>query len=253
MAEGDAGTDSETRPKGIEALKQHVISHKVEVSLWCTRLATIIFTFAYILPLFWNPASAYYRILLANAATSALRLHQRLPAMQISLQFLTQLFKEDSCHYLLYSVIFLYVSPNILVILPVFLFSTVHFASYSLTLLDLLGQNAWWGARLLISLVEFQSRSILRLIAFSEILVMPLTLFMSFFGRSGLLSIVFYYHFLTLRYASQRNPHTRLMFTDLRIAAENFANKSGTPSFLRSAILSGIATISRMAPVVPQN
>lgn len=60
-----------------------------------------------------NPASAYYRILLANAATSALRLHQRLPAMQISVQFLTQLFKEDSCHYLLYSVIFLYVSPNI--------------------------------------------------------------------------------------------------------------------------------------------
>jgi hypothetical protein len=43
------------------------------------------------------------------------------------------------------------------------------------------------------------------------------------------------------------------MFTDLRIAAENFANKSGTPSFLRSAILSGIATISRMAPAVPQN
>lgn len=62
---------------------------------------------------FRNPASAYYRILIANAATSALRLHQRLPTMQISVQFLTQLFKEDSCHYLLYSVIFLYVSPNI--------------------------------------------------------------------------------------------------------------------------------------------
>lgn len=79
---------------------------------------------------------------------------------------------------------------------------------------------------------------------------MPLTLIMSFFGRSGLLTIVFYYHFLTLRYASQRNPHTRLMFSDLRVATENFANKPGTPSFLRSAILSGIATISRMAPAV---
>jgi len=53
MAEGEAGTDSETRPKGFEALKQHVVSHKVEVTLWCTRLAAIIFTFAYILPLFW--------------------------------------------------------------------------------------------------------------------------------------------------------------------------------------------------------
>lgn len=116
---------------------------------------------------------------------------------------------------------------------------------------QLLGQNTWWGARLLISLVEFQTRNILRLIAFSEILVMPLTVFLSFFGKSGLLTIVFYYHFLTLRYASQRNPHTKLMFSDLRIAAEHFANKPGTPSALRSVILSVITTIGRMAPVVP--
>lgn len=53
MTEGDAGTDSERRPKGLEALKQHVVTHKVEVTLWCTRLAAIVFTFAYILPLFW--------------------------------------------------------------------------------------------------------------------------------------------------------------------------------------------------------
>lgn len=53
MAEGDAGADSERRPKGFEALKQHVIAHKVEVTLWSTRLAAIVFTFAYILPLFW--------------------------------------------------------------------------------------------------------------------------------------------------------------------------------------------------------
>jgi hypothetical protein len=38
-----------------------------------------------------------------------------------------------------------------------------------------MGQNSWWGARLLISLVEFQSLNILRLIAFTEIIMMPLT------------------------------------------------------------------------------
>lgn len=53
MTEGGAGTDNEQRPKGIENLKQHVLTHKVEVSLWCTRLAAIVFTFAYLLPLFW--------------------------------------------------------------------------------------------------------------------------------------------------------------------------------------------------------
>lgn len=82
------------------------------------------------------------------------------------------------------------------VILPIVLFSTLHAASYSLTLLDVsiqilfylqtqkncnfqtMGQNSWWGARFLISLVEFQSLNILRLVAFSEIILMPCTIFL---------------------------------------------------------------------------
>lgn len=46
-----------------------------------------------------------------NAATSALRLHQRVPHVQLNRQFLERLFVEDSCHYLLYSLIFLYIAP----------------------------------------------------------------------------------------------------------------------------------------------
>lgn len=43
-----------------------------------------------------------------------------------------------------------------------------------------LGQNSWWGARLLISLVEFQSRNILRLCALSEIIILPFTVLLVF-------------------------------------------------------------------------
>lgn len=42
--------------------------------------------------------------------------------------------------------------------------------------LQSMGQNSWWGARLLISIVEFQTRNILRLASFSEILLMPLVI-----------------------------------------------------------------------------
>jgi hypothetical protein len=96
------------------------------------------------------------------------------------------------------------------VLLPIFLFAVLHSASYSLTLLDVststtvlrnssclghfgysfndllifvlqtLGQNSWWGARLMISLVEFQSRNILRLVAFTEIFLMPFTIVLIF-------------------------------------------------------------------------
>ncbi|EPY75662.1 hypothetical protein CB1_001596006 [Camelus ferus] len=69
-------------------------------SVYCSAL--------FVLPLLGlhEAASFYQRALLANALTSALRLHQRLPHFQLSRAFLAQALLEDSCHYLLYSLIF---------------------------------------------------------------------------------------------------------------------------------------------------
>ena len=51
-------------------------------------MATLMFTVGYVLPLFGNPYNSYYKALMASAATSALRLHQRLPQVQFNRQFL---------------------------------------------------------------------------------------------------------------------------------------------------------------------
>jgi len=234
--------------RGLQALKEHALAHKVDVALWTTRLLAIFFTFAYFIPLFGNPYTMYYKVLMANAATSALRLHQRLPGVSFDREFLSRLLTEDSCHYLFYSLIFLYVAPVTFALLPVFLFSMIHFSSYSLTLLDLVGHNSWWGARLLISLVEFQSRNILRLIAFAEIFLMPYTVVLIFMGRAGLLTPFVYYYFLTQRYNSQRNPYTRNMFHELRLSVESVAHKPSMPPVIKNALLSVIAFTSRLAP-----
>lgn len=85
---------------------------------------------------FRSSQSAFYKVLISNAATSALRLHQRLPAIQFTREFLSLLLLEDSCHYLFFSLIFLYVQPVILVLFPVILFAVLHSASYSLKMLD---------------------------------------------------------------------------------------------------------------------
>ncbi len=110
----------------------------------------------------------YQRALLANALTSALRLHQRLPRFQLSRAFLAQALQEDSCHYLLYSLIlvnshpitsilsqrplpleisvflvlwhhFVFMYPWLLFlvsIFPVFLFSVLHATTYTKKVLD---------------------------------------------------------------------------------------------------------------------
>lgn len=233
----------------IEALTAHVKANKLDTTLWASRVLTIYFALGYVLPfLYGNPINAYYKVLMANAATSAIRLHQRLPPFQLSRAYLQQTLLEDSCHYLFFSLIFLYVQPMLLIIFPVVLFAVLHSTSYSLTLLDTLGQNSWWGARLLISLVEFQTRNILRLAAFSEIFIMPITVLFVFSGKAGLMTPLVYYQFLVLRYSSRRNPYTRNMFYEMRLVAENFANGTSTPALLRKALQGGIGFISRLAP-----
>uniref|UniRef100_A0A8D9A2K4 Krueppel homolog 2 n=1 Tax=Cacopsylla melanoneura TaxID=428564 RepID=A0A8D9A2K4_9HEMI len=242
-----ADTQQAPRPV-LEVLKEHAISHKVDVTLWATRLAALLFTTIYFIPIVGNPVNSYYKVLMANAAISALRLHQRLPPFTFSKEFFNLLMLEDSFHYLWFSLIYLYVQPITLALLPVFLFSMIHFASYSLTLLDTLGQNSWWGARLLISLVEFQSNTILRLIAFAEIFLMPFVIIMILMGRAGLFTPFMYYNFLKMRYASRRNPHTRNMFLEIRQGVEKLAASPRCPDPVKKILLGGIQFVCRLAP-----
>ncbi|XP_055597558.1 Krueppel homolog 2 [Uranotaenia lowii] len=253
MSDQQQQQSGQPQQRGFEALKQHVLLHKIDSALWASRVLTIIFAIGYVIPIFGNATSSYYKVLMANAATSALRLHQRMPPFQLSRAYLQQLLLEDSCHYLLYSLIFLYVSfPVLLIIFPVALFAVLHSASYSLTLLDTLGQNSWWGARLLISLVEFQTRNILRLAAFAEIFIMPLAVVLLFMGKAAIMTPLVYYQFLVLRYSSRRNPYTRNVFYELRLATENFANGARTPEPIRKILQSSISIVSRLAPPMQQ-
>lgn len=244
----NSSEQQQQQPRGVEALKAHVIANKVDSALWASRVLTVIFAIGYVLPIFGNATGSYYKVLMANAMTSALRLHQRMPRIAFTREYLSMLLTEDSCHYLFFSLIFLYVAPVLLIPLPVVLFAVLHSASYSLTLLDTLGQNSWWGARLLISLVEFQTRNILRLAAFSEIFLMPLVIMLVFLGRAGIMTPFIYYHFLVLRYSSRRNPYTRNMFYELRIATEAVANNPNAPAVIKKILHGGIKFISRLAP-----
>ncbi|XP_076760481.1 transmembrane protein 33-containing Krueppel homolog 2 [Xylocopa sonorina] len=248
-ASATSGDSSVHTEKGWIALRQHVIDNKIKVGLWVTRLFTVIFTIGYIIPIFGNSYNIYYKALMSNAVTSALRLHQRIPCVQFNRELLEHLLLEDSFHYIFYSLIFSYAAPVTLVLTPVFLFALMHFASYSLTLLDCLGQNSWWGARLLISLVEFQARNILRVCALSEIMILPFTVFLVLTGRAGLLTPFIYFQFLKFRLASQRNPSTRNVFHEIRTGLSSVSRKPTVPTIVRQIIEGLLLLTQQMAPV----
>ncbi|XP_034099009.2 Krueppel homolog 2 [Drosophila albomicans] len=230
-------------------LLQHFQTNRIDSALWALRLLVIFFTISYVLPIFISQQSSFSKVLLANAAISALRLHQRVPAFSFSREFLARLFAEDSCHYMMYSLIFFSVRPTLLVLIPVMLYSVLHASSYSLKLLDLIGQNSWWGARFIISIVEFQAANILKATAFCEIFIMPYAIVLTFMSHAGLMTPIIYYHYLVMRYSSRRNPYPRTAFAELRITFEALASRS--PPAVGKIIRVGIGFVNRLAPQPP--
>ena len=52
-------------------------------------------------------SNLFSKVLMASAATNALRLHQRIPAFQLNAQTFQNILAEDSGHYLAYSLMIL--------------------------------------------------------------------------------------------------------------------------------------------------
>ncbi|XP_067136170.1 transmembrane protein 33-like [Centruroides vittatus] len=259
MSETSQENSSNAQRKGLQPALEYLLAEKINTLLWMIRMGSIMFTVLYMIPLFGvNPYNYYYKALMSNAATSALRLHQRLHNVRFSFtrEFFARLLLEDSCHYLFYSLIFLYVYPMTLVLLPIFLFAVLHFSSYSLALLDKLGQvdRSFYDGFLVSffgSITERHSKKFFRLISFTEIFLMPLTIFMIFSGHGNILTPFIYYRFLTLRYASRRNPYTRAMFHEMKLFIEMCCNHSKCPTGIKVLCYKLMGFLSRLAPLTP--
>uniref|UniRef100_A0A3P9KNY4 Transmembrane protein 33 n=1 Tax=Oryzias latipes TaxID=8090 RepID=A0A3P9KNY4_ORYLA len=232
-----ADTNQQSPPPQLGPV-QFLMSNKLESAMWLSRLFTVYCSVMFILPVLGPYAAAnfYQRALLANALTSALRLHQRLPRFQLSRAFLAQALQEDSCHYLLYSLILVNSYPITSIL------SSFHPFCYSL------GPGSLMFVRNLLEKLSTNQQNILKFIACNEIFLMPATVFMLFSGQGSLLLPFIYYRFLSLRYTSRRNPYCRTLFTELRILLEHFVMKPACPAFFRRMCLNSIAFISRLAP-----
>lgn len=105
--------------KCLHILQSRLKSDYVNTAMYFARLGTlfccVVFFFA---PIFsrLHPSDLevwYRRALLASAATSALRLHQRIKSLNtgFSREVLEVLISEDSSHYLLFSIMFAVLPP----------------------------------------------------------------------------------------------------------------------------------------------
>jgi transmembrane protein 33 len=235
---------------GNVSITEFMSHDKISAALWLTRMVTIVSTFMFFIPIMGNGDVWYQRAMLSSAATSALRLHQRVrERFQLSRAGLAILLQEDTCHYLIFSICFLSIGPVTIALLPIFLFAVLHSTAYCRKLLTLPSVGGGpMAVRSLLTKIEENTQFILRFIALNEILLMPVIILLVFRGASSLFLPFIYYRFLALRYASIRNPHCRNAFYELRCSGESFANHPSCPGFVRSLLDKSVSLISRLAP-----
>ena len=100
---------------------------------------------------------------------------------------------------------------------------------------------------MLISLVELQSRNILRMVAFQEIFLLPFSAIMIFAGKTSLATPFLYYRFLSMRYSSRRNPYCRTICHELRLAVEALAYNPKCPGWAKNVIYKAKYAIRKSA------
>ncbi|KAH9496001.1 Transmembrane protein 33 [Bulinus truncatus] len=228
----------------------HMMENKVETTLWLTRLFTVVCTILFMIPVIGdNPYSFYQRALISAAATSTLRLHQRLPNVQLNMAFLRDLLIEDASHYLLYCIIFLNSYPMTMTLIPVFLFALLHACTFTKTVLNLMGPSSLMLVRNMITKLEAQHSNILRFIASVEIFLMPAIILLIFSSKASVFLPFIYYRFLSLRYASRRNPYSRQLFSEFHQATLVLCSKPQCPQLVRNLCYKAIKFISWLAPV----
>ncbi|CAD6188078.1 unnamed protein product [Caenorhabditis auriculariae] len=232
-------------------ISQFVSTHTLVCGMFAARVLTVFFSFSYFLPFLSivSPASAYHKAFAAAAATFALRLHQRLNGFSFSREFLMSLVVEDSFHYLIYSVVFLMASPMSMALLPVSLYASLQAASFLVKVMKETGNGHSGIVLRLEQFVQTQTQNCLGIIACAEIFLVPLLVSMILTGKASLLLPFVYYRFLTLRYASRRNPSTRQAFSQMRASLDQVAGAPACPQPVRLLIQNNvIAAVAQGSP-----
>lgn len=260
---GQTQTDSSSAPNsnsssasssthGLTYLNNYIMQDKLSFVLWITRMVTIVFTLLFIFPFTaYDQNTLYQKTLMASAATSALKLHQRMANIPFAAnrEYFGKLMIEDSCHYLLFALIFLNVYPVTIVLMPVTAFALLHVCNYTRSMLDISGgPTSFRFIRKGINYFIAKDKDLMRFIAVNEILIAPALVILIFTGKCGIFVPFIYYRFICMRYQSRRNPYCKQMFYELRVTLEQLISQPQCPQFVKNIVQRFVGFVIRLSP-----
>jgi hypothetical protein len=212
---------------------------KLDAVSWFIRIYLVFLSIQHILLGGALPSidPCYKKALIANALVACIRLHQRIGGnFALNKEHFARVALEDSAHYLLFSLVFLMQPGKItMALVPITIMAAIHAVKYSYKVLDTIGTNTGRG---LLNSIALKQQSLFRIVALTEIFLLPVLIIMVFLGRAQIFSPFLYYRYVKLRYHSQRNKYCQQVFYELRMTGDMYKNKAGTPAILKKAIQS---------------
>jgi len=245
MAEGEsrnenAQNEQAEQPSGnssINRLGALFAVSKLDAMSWFIRVYLVYLSVSFMLlggaiPTF---DANYKKALTANAFVACIRLHQRLNGnFGLSREHFQRVFQEDAAHYLLYSICFLMQPIKIaMCLVPIALMALIHCVKYGYKVCDAV--NVTW-ARSLLNAVATRQQMLFRLIALTEIFMLPVIVVMLILGRSTIVAPFIYFRYVKLRYYSQRNTYSKQVFYELRVVSDQYKYNASTPGLVKKAI-----------------
>lgn len=226
-------------PSTVIKLSQLVQENKLDAVSWVIRLYLVFLSIQHILLGGALPAmdSCYKKALIANALVACIRLHQRIGGnFALTKEHFQQVVLEDSAHYLLFSIVFLMQPGKItMALVPITIMAAVHAVKYGYKVLDTIGTNTGRGV---FNAIALKQQSLFRVVALTEIFLLPVLIIMVILGRAQIFSPFLFYRYVKLRYHSQRNVYCKQVFYELKMAGEQYKSNPRTPQILKKAIQS---------------
>jgi hypothetical protein len=229
----------EAGPSVMIKLTALINQGKLDAASWFIRIYLVILSVQHILLGGALPSidPCYKKALIANALVACVRLHQRIGgSFALSKEHFSRVALEDSAHYLLFSLVFLMQPGKItMALVPITIMAAVHAVKYGYKVLDTIGTNTGRG---LLNAIALKQQSLFRVVALTEIFLLPVLIIMVFLGRAQIFSPFLYYRYVKLRYYSQRNVYCKQVFYELRMTGDMYKNNPRTPAILKKAISS---------------
>ena len=155
----------------------------------------VMYAFSLVFTMFkedWGLPPFFFYSMMCQLVIWGFNLYVQVGPVQFNQQYLMRAFQNDASHYLLYCILFVFMTPTLYVLMPLLIYSVFNAGPVLVAMSPSLGR--FWGR-----VSPFHHKAFSFAIQI-EVMLLPILVFYLFTGNASFIAILGHYKFLTFRY-----------------------------------------------------